>query len=312
MTNDPNHTSYCVPTEGTSDQLGISAYVDPGVVRSSDAPAAPAPTGGPMSFRTSAGVQLHDPAAVRPDDVVKFGPNSGDETSVEVAMSMGLLVRNAAGHIVPAAPGPQPTEAERQAQQQREQQPKQQETEAVTSLDPDSEAVMSRAFTEAPGETIGAAVSAIENNGEVSPAVVEQLAARLNMERGEAAQKTEQVKAAYATEATTYTAKALSTSEAIVKEALAAVQHDSATKSAFRQAAQTHFMSGRPDGYARLAQDWIANLDQTDPSRILNSNPVEGRSVRYDHNSRQVIVKLPDGRELPWGVAVRNGLISIK
>jgi hypothetical protein len=40
----------------------------------------------------------------------------------------------------------------------------------------------------------------------------------------------------------------------------------------FRQAAETHLHSGRPD-YGQLVHDYIADLGTTDPQRILNATP---------------------------------------
>jgi hypothetical protein len=120
----------------------------------------------------------------------------------------------------------------------------------------------------------------------------------------------ESVKAAYATEAYNVTAKDMGTSPKVVKEALDAAQANPATQSAFRHAAESHFSTGRPD-YAALVRDYVANLDRTDPQRILNSTPVAGRAVRYDQNAKQVMVKLPDGDEVPWSVAVNMELITI-
>jgi hypothetical protein len=86
------------------------------------------------------------------------------------------------------------------------------------ALDDASEAIMTRALTDATSETIGVAAAVIYDESS-QDAAVEQLAAKLNMERGEAAAKVESVKAAYATEAYQVTAKELETSPAVVKAA---------------------------------------------------------------------------------------------
>jgi hypothetical protein len=110
------------------------------------------------------------------------------------------------------------------------------------------------------------AVAVIYGEGSEEGAA-EQLAARLNLEKHDAIAKVEQVKAAYANEAFTVTARAVQTSPGMVEDALAAAQSNPATQSAFRRAAEAHFHSGRPE-YGHLVRDYIANLGSTDPQRI--------------------------------------------
>jgi hypothetical protein len=295
-----------------SNQLDITTHVDQGVVRSSDADVSVSvPAGWSFPVRNSAGMPIADPAAIAPDHIVDLGPSAGGETTVEVAIMMGLLTRNGAGHVVPVGSATVPQRQQEAGDQAKEQQQQQQQEEPNPSLDPESEAILANALTNAPSETIGVAVSVIENGGEVTDASVAQLAARLSLEPEAARAQIEQARNAYATEAYNETAKAVGTSAKVVKDALDAAQADPKTQSAFRRAAEAHFHSGRPD-YSALVRDYVANLDQTDPQRILNSTPVAGRSVRWDQNSKQVLVRLPDGDEVSWSVAVTMGLITIK
>jgi hypothetical protein len=296
------------PSEPTTSHLDASYRVVGNVVRSSDADAAvSAPANWTFPVRNSGGMTISDPAAITPDHIVSLAP--GDETTVANAMYLGLMTRNAAGHIVPvgSASAPQGNTQQEKPPELETQEP---EPEPNPALDEASEALMTRAFSEAVSETLGMAVAVIYGEGSEEGAA-EQLASRLNLEKHDAIAKVESVKAAYATEAYNVTARTMDTSLQVVKEALDAAQAPPATQSAFRRAAESHFHSGKPD-YNQFVVDFIANLDQSDPQRILNAAPVAGRSVRYDHNSKQVLVKLPDGGEVSWDVAVRLGLISFR
>ncbi|MBN9087030.1 MAG: hypothetical protein J0J01_08995 [Reyranella sp.] len=295
-----------------TNDLGISTRVGSGRVSSTDAVPMSAPTGDQLSFRTTSGMAVHDPAAIKPDDVVNLGNGMG-ETSVAVAMAMGLLARSPAGHIVPvgaAAPpsSPPPDDKGPKPPLQPQQDERQQDT-PNTRLDDESEATITDALTRAPGASIGVAVAAIDNGGEVPDAQVGQLAAELGMEPSQVRAKIASVQAAYAKEATTSAAKAAGTSEEMVAEAF---EHFRRTGSSdFRAAMNAHFQSGRAD-YGSFVIDFVANLDQVDPARILEANTTAGRSVRWDAPSKQILVKVPGRGEMPWSVAVRQRLISVR
>lgn len=283
--------------------LGMTTRVDEGPVRgdSSAAPMAAPPGTGPVSVRTTAGVAVYDPAAVTPEDIVNI---HGIETNVAVAMSMGYMVRNAAGHIVPASSEQLNETAQ---QQQRQDEADKTPKEERPRVSDEMEAELSDAYSRAPDESTGAAMAVIASDGEVSDRTVSQLASRLGVEPSEARAKVGRAMASYANEAATHSAKAAGISTAFAQEAL---QHARQNKtSEFRAAAEQHFRTGIPN-YKDMVVDYIATLDQRDPGRILSAAPVAGRSVRYDPNTRQIIVTA-DGYEMTWDNAVRSRKISI-
>jgi hypothetical protein len=171
------------------------------------------------------------------------------------------------------------------AKQQQEQE-KQQQQEANPSLDPESEALITNALTHAQGETIGVALSVIDSGGQVSEASVQQLAARLNLEPAQARAQIEKVRDAYVHEAVTHTAKVTGTNDTMAREALAAAEQRN--PSAYRQAAEEHFSTGRP-AYDTFVREYVAELDKTDPGSILNAAPVPGYST---------LLRFPDKTEM--------------
>jgi hypothetical protein len=79
-----------------------------------------------------------------------------------------------------------------------------------------------------------------------------------------------------------------------------------------RETAQRHYLEGKAD-YAPFIESYISRLDRTDPNYILAAAPIAGRrSVRYDHATKQIMVRVDGRHELPWEAAVKQKLISIK
>lgn len=294
------------PSAPVNGQLGITSHIDTGPLQLPDASVVPVPPGGSFAIRTPTGTRVYDPAAIGMDDVIEIAP--GQETSVAAAMSMGLLSRDAAGRIVPvgaAAPPSSPPPDDKG----KPPLPIQQQDTPNTRLDDESEATIADAMARAPGASIGVAVSVIENAGEVPEAVIGQLAADLGIEPEQARVKLQGVQAAYAKEATTSAAKAAGTSEAMAWEAF---QHYQRTGSSdFKAAMHSHLASGRPT-YGSHVIEYIAQLDQIDPQRILGAETVDGRSVRWDPASGQIVVKIKGRGEMSWAHAVRQRLISVQ
>jgi hypothetical protein len=296
------------PTEANTSHLDATAYVDQGVVRSTDATPVSVQSGWSYPVRNSAGMPIADPAAVAPDHIVDLGPAGGGETTVEVAIMMGLLTRNAAGHVVPVGSATVPQQQQEAGDQEKEQQQQQPQDEPNPALDPESEAIVANALTHAQGEAIGVAVSIIEKDGEITDASVAQLAARLGQEPAEARAQIEKARDAYVKEAVTHTAKTTGTTDAMAQEALHFAQKNN--PQAFRRAAEEHWMTGKPS-YDHLVREYVAELGTKEPRRILEAATIPGYSARWDAQSGQVLLRF-QGQEMSWGDAVRLGYIMLK
>jgi hypothetical protein len=77
-----------------------------------------------------------------------------------------------------------------------------------------------------------------------------------------------------------------------------------------RSAIQRHVMNRSTDGYNRVAQEYMANLDKIDPDAILGASLGQGIHVGRDSQDN-VIVSLPGGQQMKWESAVRAGIIKL-
>jgi hypothetical protein len=297
-------------TEATTSHLDATHRVVGGVVRSTDVSNTTdaIPYADLTTARTASHQRISDPASITGDDILMV---DGSETTVAVALMNGWLVRDNHSGLLrsPQADGDLRQQGDDANKQQQDDANKQQQDEPNPSLDPESEAIVTNALTHAQGETIGVALSVIENGGAVSEASVGQLAARLGLEPEQARAQIEKVRDAYIEEAVNHTAKTTGTNSVMAREALqAAAQRD---RSAYNRAAEEHFSTGRP-GYDHLVREYVAELDKSEPDAILNSPPpAPGYSTRWDHNTGQVILRFPDKSEMAWSDAVRLGYIML-
>jgi hypothetical protein len=290
-------TSHLIGMRTEENDVGFVSsrdYVDPAAATRGPAPAVDLSTA-----RTSSGIKISDPAALTLDSIIAF---DGMETTVEVAMGMGHVTRDASGRFVVTG-GPTPTEqAEAEAVAQDTAAP---ETRPV--MDAQSEALLSQACAVAPSQVL-AASAAIIGAGSITAQAVEQIATGMGIEPAEARARIAVVMKGYADEAVTHAAKAAQTSNVVAQEALAAFSK--AKPSAFREAAERHAHTGMPD-YGTAVVDYVAALEQTDPQRILSYAPVAGRHVYFNQSNGRIMVRF-DGTETTWDNSVRQRLITVK
>lgn len=288
-------------------------WVEPGFTRGGlSAPREPsAPAAVDLSAaRTATGLPIRDASQLTNDCTVKVG---GIETNVETAIAMGALVRDPATGMLRAA-GNEPMSDQQmldEAIRREQEQIPQQDSDAPTAqpLDEESEAYLQDAFTNASGPAMVLAADFIDKGGDISPHNLEQFASRLQIEPTEAARRVQHVAKAMSTEAAQVSARFCGTTTAVAEEALEHARQ--AQSPALKAAMDKHVNTGVAD-YRAVVTDYIASLGTTDPNRILNSNPVPGRSVRWDQASGTVVVTLSDGSTYSWENAVRAGLIGLK
>lgn len=308
------------PAADLGNLLGITATVrNTGVVRSGDydaaiaaraaaqsapvvAPSTPAvapaaPSLDLSTARSATGERISDHARLTAETIITY---KGMETSLGTLLQLGEVTRDGDGTFRPVAAGASP--------QQQAETPA---PEANPSLDDASEGFLTEATTKAPGETMAAMVSIIGTDGAVSDGTISNLASRMGIEPEAARARVAHVQAAYSLEAATAGAKEAHTTPAVASEAYEHARRSSKV-SDLRQLAERHVTTGKPVGYGDVVTEYVATMDQRDPSRILTSVPVAGRTTRWDKASKQVIVTLPNGAEVAWGDAVRQGLINIK
>lgn len=244
--------------------------------------------------RSPIGQRITDAAQLTSDSIVRF---AGVETSIATLVTLGLVVRDGVTGTFRAVEPQQATSQPAPA-------------EPAARMDDHSEAIVAEATEKAAGETMAAAVEIMSSDGRVSDGTVARIASRLSIEPEQARARIAHVQEAYARAAVAAGAKAAETSEEVAHDALQSAR--TARTSELRQAAEQHFTSGAPAGYKDFVIDFVAGLGTSDPDRILTATPVPGRTVRWDAQSRQVLVKMADGSETTWAAAVRSGLIMLK
>jgi hypothetical protein len=176
------------------------------------------------------------------------------------------------------------------------------------SMDPEGEKIMADAFDRAQDSTIGCAMDVINSDdGVISRANIEELASRLGILPEVAQQRADVAMKAYADDAARGGAKAAGTDVALAEEALQAVRSDGSGR--LRDAASTHFQTGRTGQYGDLVRGYVAGLAFTDPQRVLGAEVGQGITVSQ-HPTGDIVVTI-DGSTHRFSDAVKMGLISV-
>jgi hypothetical protein len=275
--------------------VGMRATWTEGNLTPTQAPG-PGDLGG-FKATTATGAPISDLAALSPNDLVTI---SGETMPLEVAMHIGLLVRDQKSGLITTTGG---HEAQPDAAKETQRDEQQNDSEAPSALDDTSEAILTEAFQGAMGETLSAA-NDIMVAGEVSAHNVEQLATRLGLEPDQVVANVEHVRAAYFKEAVSASSRRVGVSPAIAEAALAHARQNYLGD--LMQAAEQHIHSGKPN-YESFVRDYAQNLDSYAPDFILSSLPGK---ARRDAGTGQIVVKTRRG-EMLWGAAFRAGLVKL-
>lgn len=258
--------------------------------------------GGGITARTADGsYPVTNVADLKPTDIVRL-PN-GYETTVEVARMNGLLSPG-------TLPGQQPQQqaqdqGENDQTQQQDQQ--QQASDPKESMGPEAESAMVEVL-EKGGDTAFAALASLQQNGEVSRAVITEYATRLGVEPHVVEQKAAVILRGYSDDACRGASRVAGTDEALAYEAL----HD-ATKtrrSAFNEAMERHMETGRTGVYAPMVKDYIAGLGDTAPDRVLSAET--GAGVQISRGLQGEIVVTTAEGSFRYEDAVRQGIVVVR
>lgn len=318
-----------IPTETAGSYLFNGPFVDSGVgigglysgrdaselghlgaspepMRVSSGGAQPVASSGGQKFtaRTQDGFTVTDPAQLSLNDVVTIG---GMETSVEVALNLGLLRRDANG-IIRGATG-EDNAAQQQQQDQQGDEAQQQQGEK-TRLDDASEAMMGQVFDNDPGAAVDAMQDAVfGEDGTVSDASINALASANGWEPEAARQNVASIQQAYANEAYTAAARQAGTDIALATEALMAAGAERST--AIQEAMSQHFMTGKPDGYAPFVTAYVANIANTPEgaARVMGAQLAQGIAL-HQADDGTVLVTM-DGFTMSYADAVLQGRIVV-
>nr|WP_281720940.1 hypothetical protein [Nitrosomonas nitrosa] len=261
-----------------------------------EAPGGPSIGGALQANRNGFPVPMSD---LRPTDVVTV-PGFGD-TSVEVAASMGLLVKDAAGQWRAANTAElsalqKPTNEARQGEDAKQ--------ERTSWMTDDEEAQLSAVYSQAPDEATRVAVEIIEG-GEAGDTTMNAFASRLGIAPEQAAVIADQAGAAYFKEAVAMTADRYGYSADGIREAFAWA----AERGIGREAMQQHFTHGRSD-YGDVVMKYMLHSAAHDPARWLEADMPAGVRITRDAGSGELVFNSPKGN-MALAAAIRARLIAI-
>lgn len=256
---------------------------------------------GGFTARDSGGLPVTDIASLCDTDIITMP--GAPPTTVEVALSAGLLRRDPkTGLLTAAVTANELARREQQEEATDEQKAEQNADQAKQEmkLDETTEQLLGTAFEANAGAVMDAAHDLV-TTGEITPASIERLADANGATADQVRAAADHVIQAQTTAVISRTAKTTGIDPALVQQALYEAQQSQA--SGFNEARMRAFDNGKYDGFTPFVEEWAASMGDTPEGReaILAANAKTGR-VRVSGND--LVVRLDSGHEVSWRVAV--------
>lgn len=257
--------------------------------------APPAGSGILATARNRTGSPIMDPSRITDDSILT---HNGMEATAESWARMGVLTRGMDGrYSVPQASH----QDQQQPTQGRPQEQPEEDPAAEYAFDEDTERELGSYIGQPSMDTIHA-ISELVDTGSLSQETASRLAGREDPSAIIA--KGQQFWNTFATQAGEVVS-AVGADPVEFRE-WAEANH----KGRLRDAIMDHVHRRDVSGYQRLAKEFVANLDKINPDRILQAEFAHGITASMDSSGR-VILRAPNGQQVEWRSAIRNGWVNL-